>query len=174
MKAAAALLAATILALAACGGGTAASSTTVVATTTTASTTAASLSPGALGDQIGARYLAAYDDLVALLAGRPDAAAAAEGLSVLKEQYIQEMVALGYQREALDSAGRATVDARITAALDSLPTATYDAYQQAYSDYSSDLEVANLIASFNILGQYANFDLLRQQAPEEAERLGLG
>jgi hypothetical protein len=65
------------------------------------------------------------------------------------------------------------VDARITAALGSLPTATYDAYQQAYTDYSGDLEVANLIASFNILGQYANFDLLREQAPDEAARLGV-
>ena len=53
------------------------------------------------------------------------------------------------------------------------PTATYDAYQQAYADYSGDLEVANLIASFNILGQYANFDLLREQAPDEAT-LGIG
>ncbi len=66
------------------------------------------------------------------------------------------------------------MDGRITAALDRLPTATYDAYQQAYTDYSSDLEVANLISSFNIIGQYANFDLLRRQAPEEAERLGVG
>ncbi len=164
------VLAAGILGLAGCGGGTTASSTTAADT----STTAAVLSPGALGDQIGAVYLAAYGDLIALLADRPDAAAAAEGLSALKEQYIQEMVALGHQREALDTASRAAVDARITAALDSLPTATYDAYQQAYAAYSADLEVANLIASFNILGQYANFDLLRQQAPEEAERLGVG
>ena len=84
------------------------------------------------------------------------------------------MVALGHRREALDDAGRAAVDARITAALGGLPTATYDAYQQAYTDYSSDLDVASLIASFNILGQYANFDLLREQAPAEAERLGIG
>ena len=34
--------------------------------------------------------------------------------------------------------------------------------------------MANLIAAFNIIGQYANFDLLRRQAPDEAERLGLG
>jgi hypothetical protein len=33
--------------------------------------------------------------------------------------------------------------------------------------------VANLIASFNIIGQYANFDLLWEQTPEEAERLGI-
>ena len=83
------------------------------------------------------------------------------------------MVALGRRREALGTADRATVDGRITAALDRLPAATYEAYQEAFTYYGSDLEVANLIAAFNILGQYANFDLLREQAPEEAERLGL-
>jgi hypothetical protein len=171
--AAAVLLAAGIFGLAACGGGAAVTSTTAAATTTAASTTAAAPSPVDLGDQIGTLYLAAYDDLVALLADRPDAATAAGELAALKEQYIQEMVALGRRREALNPADRAAVDARITAALGSLPAATYDAYQQAFTYYGSDPEVANLIAAFNILGQYANFDLLREQAPEEAERLGI-
>jgi hypothetical protein len=170
---AAILLAAGILGSAACGGGTGVTSTTAAATTSAASTTAAALSPADLGDEVGALYLAAYDDLVALLADRPDAATAAGELAALKEQYIQEMVSLGRRREALGTADRATVDARITAALDRLPAETYDAYQLAFTDYGSDLEVANLIAAFNILGQYANFDLLREQAPEEAERLGI-
>ena len=161
--AAGALLAAGIMALAACGGSEAGTTTAADSTTTASSTTAAD--PAALGDQIGDLYLAAYDDLIALLADRPVPADAATAVASLKEQYIQQMVALGHRREALDDAGRAAVDARITAALGSLPAATYDAYQQAYTDYSADLEVANLIASFNILGQYANFDLLREQAP---------
>lgn len=167
------LVAAGSMILTACGGGGAA--TTTAAEPTTASTsTSAPAGPAALGNQIGDLYLAAYDDLIALLADRPAPVDAAEPLALLKEQYVQQMVALGRQREALDAAGRAEVDARITAALGSLPTATYDAYQQAYADYSGDLEVANLIASFNILGQYANFDLLREQAPDEATRLGIG
>jgi hypothetical protein len=170
---AAILLAAGILGSAACGGGTGVTSTTAAATTSAASTTAAALSPADLGDEVGALYLAAYDDLVALLADRPDAATVAGELTALKEQYIQEMVALGRRRETMGTADRATVDARITAALDRLPAETYDAYQLAFTDYGSDLEVANLIAAFNILGQYANFDLLREQAPEEAERLGI-
>lgn len=32
--------------------------------------------------------------------------------------------------------------------------------------------MADPIASFNSIGRYANFDLLREQAPDEAERLG--
>jgi len=159
--------------LTACGGGGGGTTTAAEPTTASPSTSAPAV-PAALGDQIGDLYLAAYDDLIALLADRPAPRDAAEPLALLKEQYVQQMVALGRQRETLDAAGRAEVDARITAALGSLPTATYDAYQQAYADYSGDLEVANLIASFNILGQYANFDLLREQAPDEAARLGIG
>lgn len=173
-RATGALVAAGIVVLAGCGGQSAATTTTGETTTTAPATTAAAADPAALGDEIGALYLAAYDDLIALLADRPLPAEAAAAVASLKEQYVQQMVTLGHRREALDGAGRAGVDASITAALSSLPMATYDAYQQAYSDYSGDLEVANLIASFNILGQYANFDLLREQAPDEAARLGIG
>jgi hypothetical protein len=176
VKAAVALLVAGVIGLAACGGGAAAPTTAPTTTppTTTAPTITGGATPTESGDQIGTLCLAAYEALVALLADRPDAASAAAAVSALKEQYVQQLVALGHQREALGTADRATVDARITAALNALPPATYDAYQQAFTDYGSDLEVANLIASFNILGQYANFDLLREQAPEEAARLGVG
>jgi hypothetical protein len=172
------LLALGVAVLSACGGSdgaatTAPSPTGATSTTVAAPTTAATLSPAELGDQIGDLYVAAIDDVAALLADRPDPAVAATDLADLKEQYIEQMVAFGYQREALDTAGRAVVDARITAALNGVPSATYDAYQAAYAYYGEDLDVANLIAAFNIIGQYANFDLLRQQEPEEAARLGL-
>jgi len=43
-----------------------------------------------------------------------------------------------------------------------------------YNSYpEDDLAFKNLLASFNILTQYADFDLLKQQAPEEAARLGI-
>jgi hypothetical protein len=168
------VLAAAAIGLAACGGG-AGPTTSEGSTTTAASTTGAPVEdPADLGDRIGDLYLAAYDDVVALLSARPEAAAAAADLAALKEGYVQQLVALGYEREALDASGRTTVDAAITAALSSLPATTYEAYQEAYAYYSGHPELANLIASFNVLGQYANFDLLREQSPDEAARLGVG
>ena len=95
--------------------------------------------PATVGDEIAALYTRAYVDVAAVLADRPEAAAAVGMLSDLKESYVGQMVALGHRREALDAAGRAA-----------------------------------LIADFNIIGQYANFDLLREQEPEEAARLGVG
>ncbi len=175
---AAAGLALAIIALAACGGDDAGTTTTRTSPATTAqvstTTISGSLTPEELGDRIGDLYLTAYDDVIALLADRPDAATAAAELAALKEQYVAQFVAFGRQREALGEADRATVDTRIALAVNLLPGETYDAYRQAWTHYGSEAEVAGLIASFNIIGQYANFDLLRQQAPEEAARLGLG
>jgi hypothetical protein len=173
-------LIAVLLALAACGGEAASTTapapagTGTVATTTTAEATPAADDPATVGDEIAALYTRAYVDVAAVLADRPEPAAAVGVLSDLKESYVGQMVALGHRREALDAAGRAEVDARISSALMSLPSETFDAYSAAAADYASDPEAAALIADFNIIGQYANFDLLREQEPEEAARLGVG
>lgn len=161
--------------LPACSGdaGPAATDRPVSSAVETTTTTAAD-DPAALGDEIGGLYVAAYGDLVALLADRPEAAAAVSLVADLKESYVQQFVALGHRREVLDDAGRAAVDARIRSALAGLPQETFDAYAAAAADYAGDPEVAALIADFNVIGQYANFDLLREQEPEEAARLGVG
>jgi hypothetical protein len=67
------------------------------------------------------------------------------------------------------------VDAKITSALSAAGSEDwYDTYNAVWKYYSdADLELANLVAAFNIIGQYANFDLLKQQAPAEATRLGI-
>ena len=66
------------------------------------------------------------------------------------------------------------MDAAITAGLGALSPELYDAFQEGQAYYQAqDLELGNLIAAVNIITQYANFDLLRGQEPEEAARLGL-
>ncbi len=83
-------------------------------------------------------------------------------------------MALGKQREALDADGRAASDAVVRDGLSSLSPELYAQYQEGQSYYlSQDVELGNLIASFNIITQYADYDLLRSQEPDEAERLGL-
>ena len=50
----------------------------------------------------------------------------------------------------------------------------YQSYKTLYEYYADDdLSFANLLASFNILTQYADFELLKAQDPEEAARLGI-
>jgi hypothetical protein len=126
-----------------------------------------------LGASISVIYLAAYDDVIVLLSDRPDPADALVELAELKEQYVQELVALGHEREALDSSLRAQVDSVILSTVSGLDSGTLAEYQAALDHYVADREVYDLILSFNIIGQYANFDLLREQEPEEAARLGV-
>jgi hypothetical protein len=130
-------------------------------------------SPDELGDSIAVLYLAVYDDVITALDDRPDPAEATTRLTALKDQYIEQLVELGWQREALDAPARATVDAKISSALMGLPTETLAEYQTAINDYAGDAELDTLIQSFNIIGQYANFELLREQEPSEAARLGI-
>lgn len=171
-----------MLVAAACGGDSgettepAATSTNRPAPTVTteaaSGTTAAELSPTALGDRIGEVYLEAIEDVVAATADRPDGAVAMAALLELKERHIETLVELGRRREALDSEGREAVDGRISRALVSVPPDLFEAYMQAQADYRDiDPGVAELITSFNIITQYASFDLLRQQEPEEAARV---
>ena len=181
------MLIAAALAIAACGGdddaddtGSAATTPTepaaAVATTEAAPTTQPAATPADLGDEIGEIYLAVYGDVVATLEDRPEPAVATERLTALKDDYIERLVALGREREALADADRATVDAKISGAVRSLPEDTLAEFQAAADHYfdSADTEVYDLIGSFNIIGQYANFDLLREQEPDEAARLGVG
>jgi hypothetical protein len=150
----------------------AAEATIPVETTVAAS---ADLSPEELGDEIGALYLAVYDDVIETLEDRPDPDEATARLTELEATYIEQFVELGRQREQLDESGRATVDTAISTAIMSLPEETLAEFQAAIDDYADPdaPELSELIRSFNIIGQYASFDLLREQDPDEAARLGI-
>ncbi len=166
-----------VLLLAACGGDDASSSPDTAAAEGTTSTTvqADEMSPDELGDAIGATWSEAMQELVALLEGQPEAAAVTSQVQELKESYITELVALGEMREALSDSDKAKVDSRALVALGaSADEPWYTSYMDIYNGYpEDDLDFKNLLASFNILTQYAAFDLLKEQAPEEAARLGI-
>ena len=50
----------------------------------------------------------------------------------------------------------------------------WERYTEIQGHYASgDVEFGNLIADFNVITQYADLDLLKQQAPDEAARLGI-
>lgn len=180
-----ALLSLTLLAVivlaAACGGSSDAATTTAPAgSVTTAAATAttaapAIASPAELGEQIGTIYVNALRDVALLLKDKPDAAAVRSQVEQLKNDTITKLVELGQAREAMSTSDRAQVDSKITKALDGAAGQDwYTTYNDVWKHYSSaDVEFGNLIAAFNVIGQYANFDLLKKQLPEEATRLGI-
>ncbi len=133
------------------------------------------MTPKELGDKIGVVYVGSLQAVTKLLENKPDAATALPQVKDLQEQTIRQLLELGQQREALSAADRARVDNAITSALSAIAGeswyTTYTELSQYYFDKNQDLQKA--LASFNIIGQYANFDLLKQQAPAEAQRLGI-
>ena len=166
-----------LMLLAACGGSGPGTGTTTTSAGESASTTASAvdMSAGELGDAIGATWSEAMQKLVALLESKPEAVAIQGQVEQLKEEYIGKLVQLGRQREALGVSDKAKAGVRTVAALDAAgDEAWYVGYKSLYEHYSEgELGFANLLASFNILTQYAEFELLKQQAPEEATRLGI-
>ncbi len=147
-----------------------AASTTGVPTTETATLSAADL-----GQAAGTAWAQAMQELNGLLAGQPEAASVSGKVAALKEQYVQKLVAYGRQREELDESGKAQMSAAVVSALSAAADQEwYKTYMNNYNAYASgDVGFVNLLASFNILTQYSDFDLLKAQAPKEAERLGI-
>ena len=141
-----------------------------------APTQPAEMTPEALGQQIGAVYVESIAEVTKLVADRPAAAEVKPKIEEMKESYIQRLVELGWKREALGDADKAIVDGEIRSALDAFyrDEAQWNAFNEAAQYYAAeDFEVNQLLVSFNVIGQYANFDLLKEQEPEEAERLGI-
>ncbi len=158
----------------ACGGGQPrqGGAATAVPATSTSRTQAA---PPELGIEIGDLYVRALSALTDVLRDRPEAAAVKASVRDLKESYVRQLVELGRAREALDPRDRAAVDAAIRA---KVAAAANEPWYAAYGDVTrhyvaQDAEFYELVVSFNIITQYANFDLLKSQAPEEAKRLGI-
>jgi hypothetical protein len=173
------LLLALGIAAAGCGGGSssATSATTAGATATTAGTATGTMSGTDLGKAVAALWTEAMQKLDTLLADEPSSDTVKDQVSTLKEEYVQKLVALGKQRQAMDTAAQAEADAAITSALAAAASADYYAtYMDHYDHYSyasGDVDFVNMVGSFNILTQYANFDLLKKQDAAEATRLGI-
>jgi ABC-type glycerol-3-phosphate transport system substrate-binding protein len=169
------------LVLAGCGGESSGTDTTAPAMaeqptlTTEQAASTESMDSSELADAVFTTWAEAMQKLDSVLAERPDPASVQTQVEQLKEEYIQKLVALGRQVAALDLGEKATMQAELlSAAMDAGEEDWYVSYSEIYTDYAgSDIEFGNLVADFNILTQYADFDLLKQQAPEEAARLGI-
>lgn len=134
----------------------------------------ASADPAAtLGDKIGSSYVETLKQVVAMLNDKPPAADAKAMLADLKNWTIDLMVGLGREREALPPAERAKADMTLSRRLAGVPADLFKEYQAGQLAYQNDRDLFQLIADFNIITQYANFDLLKKQLPEEAKRLGI-
>jgi hypothetical protein len=130
-------------------------------------------SPENLGAKIGSSYVETLKQVVAVLKDKRPADEVRTMLNDLKSGTIDLMVGMGKEREAMSVADRATVDRILGNRISGVPMDLFKEYQEGQAFYKADSELFRLIADFNIITQYANFDLLKKQLPEEAQRLGI-
>ncbi len=140
------------------------------ATTAEPRVTAAAVATGAIDT-----WSELMQRLVGLLEDNPQPDAIRTEVEDLKEEYIQRLVVFGWQRSELTAAEQKEMSSLTSIGMEELAEESwYVDYMSLYDHYSrGDLDFADLLASFNILTQYADFELLKQQAPEEAARLDI-
>ncbi len=127
------------------------------------------------GQAVTDTWAQTMQQLVAILEDKPEVSSATPQVEALKESTIQTLIGLGRHRETLSAADRARADSLEWSTFYALTEESwYPAYHELWQYYQGlDLEFANLISGFNILTQYSDFTLLRQQLPDEAVRLGV-
>ncbi|WP_301045721.1 hypothetical protein [Vannielia sp.] len=139
-------------------------------------TTAMAADPEETGKQVYQVYVDTMAQTNAALAGSPEVTAelGAE-IDAIKEAGVTKLVALGKEIAAMSEADRETVERIVRlGAYEPEAKAVYANYQGVWKAYvGGDQDFFKKIQSLNILTQYAFFDLLRKQAPDEADRLGV-
>jgi hypothetical protein len=134
----------------------------------------AEMSPTEIGQQIAELYVKTMGELVELLKDKPETDVAMPNVEVLKEACVVKMVELGRKREALDASEKSTVDSQIRMKMSSLyDDPVFTSFNDIQQHYFQNQDFHKIVMSFNIITQYANFDLLKKQEPEEAQRLGI-
>lgn len=142
----------------------------------------ASASPEDLADEVAQNYFDALDSagtlsdqlVVSLDEGSPLDDLRQE-VQRLKDEYIAIFVSYGYERESMSESERATFDSTVNSAIVLSTPPALDRLSAAVASLNEagERDLANELSSFNILTQYAFFDLLKRQEPDEAQRLGI-
>lgn len=130
--------------------------------------------PEALGNRIADEYVEMYYDLDELLSRELDIEELWPELTDLKEEYISRFLEMGVVNEEMSDQQKAVVSSTTWSRFNSMDTEVLNSVNDAIIRYRQlDNDLANEISDFNILTQYTFWDLLREQEPEEAARLGI-
>ncbi len=130
--------------------------------------------PEALGNRVADIYEEMYADLNDLVNQGLSAEELWPEIRVMKEAYITQFVELGAIREGMTEEQRHSADRALTSRFYDLDMDVFNSVNDAIIFYrEQDNSLANQISQMNILTQYSDYELLRQQEPEEAARLGI-
>ena len=135
---------------------------------------ASSATPQELGVAVLDIYMEGLTAIAAMADNPPPLEEAKEQLTALKESMITRLVEIGKIRATMSAADQRSVDSALSGGFMRIDQTMFTKYNQVLAHYrSQDMDFANMIASMNIITQYADFELLKQQEPAEAARLGI-
>ncbi len=130
--------------------------------------------PEALGNRVGELYGQMYVDLHEIATQGLPAEELAPLVAEMKEDYIGQFVELGAIREGMTDEQKNTVDSAIMRYFYDMDMEIARSVTDMINFYRpEDGELANNMSQMNILTQYADYELLRSQSPDEAARLGI-
>ncbi len=130
--------------------------------------------PEALGNRVGELYGQMYVDLHEIATQGLPAEELAPLVAEMKDDYIGQFVELGAIREGMTEEQKNTVDSAIMRYFYDMDMEIARSVTDMINFYRpEDGELANNMSQMNILTQYADYELLRAQEPEEAARLGI-
>lgn len=140
-----------------------------------ATPSATAAGPEALADEMVSDYVEMTEAYVDLLEQDLPPAELATEIAELKNEYIERFVEIGYQREAMSDEEVAAFNSKALSGIFGLEFDHQDRVNEVLAELNAagENELANEITSLNILTQYAQFELLWEQEPDEAERLAL-
>ncbi|MCK5787133.1 MAG: hypothetical protein KAH54_11335 [Candidatus Sabulitectum sp.] len=130
--------------------------------------------PEALGNRVADIYVEMYANLNDLVTQGLPAEELAPLVAEMKEDYIGQFVELGAVREGMTEEQKASVDRALMSRFYDMDMDIARSVTDQINFYRpEDGALANNISQMNILTQYADYELLRAQEPEEATRLGI-
>lgn len=164
-----------LLLVAACSGSDDDDAATEFPTETTTTVPAGGDDPATLAREMIGLYEEMNARLAQLIEDDLTSEELAPEVAALKDEYIGIFVEIGYQREAMSVEDVSSFNTAASIALNSVSSAHMDAVGELTSELNSagEGDLAREINSLNILTQYAHFELLWDQEPDEAERLSL-
>jgi hypothetical protein len=130
-------------------------------------------SPEELGGLVSQTYVAMLNEAARLVAPKPDAEQVKPNIEALKERYARALVAYGRQREAMSKEDKDKVVLVARLYLEQHPPQNFGWWVDAVNTYSANESVSHTIYTLRDLTQYAFWELLKKQEPEEAKRFGV-
>ena len=131
-------------------------------------------SPDEVAQAVMDIYLEGLTTISGMADNPPSLEDAKAQLEPLKEDMITRLVELGKIRATMNESDQSAIDSALLSKFMGVDKEMFDKYNEVLAHYRSQhIGFANFLASINTITQYADFELLKEQEPEEAARLGI-